>query len=226
MGNRYRKELKYVITIEEYLQLKPWLENLLTADINGVNGTYTVRSLYFDSLYDNDYYDNADGILRKCKIRMRVYERDFNKIRLECKAKEGSDGIKYSLWISEAEARLIAAGNYSSLQERKDRICQAIYLRMGKGGYHPKTVVEYDRIAYSYPASDVRITFDRRVRGTLTGNGFFDQFPGLVPLMDYHHGIFEIKYNDFLPYQIKQLTKKLDRLPQANSKYKQARELL
>lgn len=226
MGNRYRKELKYVITVEEYLQFRPWLDALLRADINGINGGYTVRSLYFDSLYDNDYYDNSDGVLNKCKIRLRTYEENYDKIRLECKAKEGSDGIKYSVWISEHEARLIAAGDYSPLRKRKDRICQTIYLRMNKGGYQARTVVEYDRIAYSYPASDVRITFDRRVRGTLTGNGFFERYPGFIPLLDYHHGVFEIKYNDFLPFQIKELTKKLDRLPQANSKYRQARELL
>ena len=225
MGNGYRKELKYVITIGEYLQFKPWLEAILKADANGINGTYTVRSLYFDSLYDNDYYDNSDGVLKKCKIRMRTYGNDYDRIRLECKAKDGADGIKYSIWISEEQARMIAAGDYTPLQKRGDEISQAIYLRLNRGGYRPKTVVEYDRDAYSYPVSDVRITFDRRIRGTLTGNGFFEKFPGLIPLLDYSLGVFEIKYNDFLPYQIKELTRKLDRLPQANSKYRQAREL-
>ena len=33
-----------------------------------------VRSLYFDSLEDSDYYDKLDGVMNRKKIRLRIYE--------------------------------------------------------------------------------------------------------------------------------------------------------
>lgn len=222
----YRKEWKYVISVAEYLRLKPWLRQMLKPDSHGDDGCYTVRSLYFDSVYDYDYYDNLDGNLKKRKFRLRCYSGNFDRLQLECKSKEGSDGIKYAVSLSRAEAEEILEGNFSSILEKKDSVGQEMFLRLHAGAYRPKTVVEYDREAYSYPVSDVRLTFDRKVRGTASGNGFFDENPGFFPLLNAQFGVFEVKFNDFLPYPLKQLTKQLERLPQANSKYVQARSIL
>lgn len=102
-----------------------------------------------------------------------------------------------------------------------------MYHHFVRGCYRPKTIVEYERTAYSYPASDVRITFDRNVRGTMTGNGLFDEKLKLaLPLNGLSHGVLEIKYTHFLPYPIKQLTQQLNHYAQSNSKYVQARTLL
>lgn len=226
MSGVFRKEYKYVIPVSKYLSLKPWLEQLLKPDTHGENGCYTVRSLYFDSLYDNDYYDNVDGMLIKRKIRLRAYLPDLDKLHLEWKCKEGSDGLKYSLQVTRQEAEQMMLGDYFFLSSHKDGLSRRMYQRLLTGAYHPKTLVEYDRIAYSYPSSDVRVTFDRNVRGTTTGQGFFEKYPGFLPLTNYAQGILEIKYNDFLPYPIRQFTSYLDGLPQANSKYTQARTII
>lgn len=223
MGNGYRKEWKYVIPVMEYLRLKPWMSQMLKPDSHGVDGCYTVRSLYFDSIYDNDYYDNVDGNLKKRKIRLRSYAGNFDSLQLECKCKEGSDGKKYAVSLSREEGEQVIAGDYSCLSARMDSVSREIHLRMHSGAYRPKTVVEYDREAFSYPVSEVRITFDRRVRGTALGTGFFEEVPVFVPLLPASFGVLEIKYNDFLPYPFQRLMRQLERLPQANSKYVQAR---
>ena len=56
----FRHEFKYAISYEEMLLLRSKLNELLDIDRN-YNG-YLIRSLYFDSLDDKDYYDIiADG---------------------------------------------------------------------------------------------------------------------------------------------------------------------
>lgn len=226
MKQIYRKENKYLLRTSEFVQLKKSLELVLQPDYNGKSGCYQVRSLYFDSLYDNDYYDNVDGVLEKRKIRLRVYPPRFEKVRLEWKCKEGSDGIKYDLWLTKEEARQMIRGDFSFLRCKMDALSQAIYVRLMCGAYRPKTLVQYEREAYGYGVSDVRITFDTYIKGTLTGYGLFDENPMFIPLLDYGYGILEIKYNDFLPDIIKRLTGKIDRLQIANSKYIQARDLM
>ena len=185
-----------------------------------------MRSLYFDSLYDADLYDNLDGVLRKRKLRLRCYPPDFSRAKLECKAKDGSDGVKLGVWLEGGEIEQVASGDYSCLLEKRGAAARNIYQRLLQGAYRPKTVVEYTRTAFLYPVSDTRITFDREQRGTVTGAGFLDGHPSFLPLMQDGEGVLEIKYNDFMPYPLKELMKSLDGLSQANSKYTRARSLI
>ena len=54
MAELMRKELKYVIGIEQYLRMRKKLDLLMKPDSHGVNGSYMVRSQYYDSLTDAD----------------------------------------------------------------------------------------------------------------------------------------------------------------------------
>lgn len=222
----FRKEYKYVISILEYPRLQHFLSAVMKPDEHSQNGSYPVRSLYFDSLYDNDYYDNQDGLLEKRKIRIRIYEKDTDWAKLEWKCKNGSDGVKYGVTISREEAKRMEQQDYGLLMERKEEAAKRIYMRLVSGAYVPKTIVDYKRKAYLYPASDVRITFDTDIRGSVSPYGLFTRESGMVPLLPGGFGILEIKYNDFLPGPIKAFTKYMDNLPQANSKYSRAREII
>ena len=53
----YRSELKYLISIKEYYYLRNIFKAVLTKDEYGVKGDYWIRSLYLDTLYDNDYIE-------------------------------------------------------------------------------------------------------------------------------------------------------------------------
>ena len=218
----YRKELKYVMYAHEFAKLRPSLNALLYRDNHGGDFGYVVRSLYFDSYDDHDYYDTVDGLEDKSKIRIRTY-RPGTLIKLEQKQKHGSDSQKFSLILSREEADSMQEGDYEFLTRRPEETAMQIYLQLMGGAYLPKTLVEYDREAYVFPAGDVRITFDSGTRGTASGWDIFDPDPPFTPLIPSETGVLEVKYTGFLPDFIKGIVES-GRLSTANSKYVQARQ--
>ena len=50
----YRKEIKYVIPLEAFVSIEGQLDLLMKRDSYGENGTYRVRSQYYDSLTDRE----------------------------------------------------------------------------------------------------------------------------------------------------------------------------
>ena len=84
-----RVEHKYVISASDAAQLAAKLPMMLQRDRhNGMNG-YIVRSLYFDTAHNKDYYAIEDGIYERHKIRLRIYSLQDKEIKLECKSKKG-----------------------------------------------------------------------------------------------------------------------------------------
>lgn len=219
MADRMRKELKYVIGIEQYLRMRRKLEALMTPDVHGVNGEYMVRSQYFDSLTDADLKDNLDGVKEKRKIRVRVYSPDAAGAKLEYKCKTGSDGVKYSIPLSKEEVLLLEQHSYDFLMKRPEELAGQLYTKMMQQVYRPKVLIEYDRTAYLYPVSDVRITFDKNLRAAVNPYGICENQPFYIPLMEPDKGILEVKYNDFFPYALKPILSELEDVAQAYSKY-------
>lgn len=225
MKTVYRKELKYVILKSEFLHIKKHLDALMIKDEHAGPFGYMVRSLYFDSIYDRDLYDKLDGVLEKRKIRIRIYDWKVKSGKLEYKCKNGTDGVKYSLSLTRGEIQDMLDHNYTFLMDRDEELAQRIYLRMSAGAYTPKTIIEYNRLAYKYPVSDTRVTFDTEVRASLTPFGLLEEDPGYIPIIPTDQGVLEIKYNNFFPGALKQVIQAIDRLQTANSKYAQGRLL-
>lgn len=219
----FRKEIKYVMHSHEFAALRQSLQNLMFKDTHGGDFGYSVRSLYFDSVYDRDYYDTVDGLQSKGKIRLRIYDGNDSIIKLELKRKEGSESFKSSLSLTREEAERMQAGDYDFLLAKPEETAQRIWLQMTTGAYLPKTLVEYDREAYTYPAGDTRVTFDYHVRATASAWDLFDPDPPYTPVVPPGTGVLEVKYSSVLPSFIKAAVES-GRLPSANSKYVQARE--
>jgi len=218
-----RKEIKYVIPIVQFYGMQRELGALMAPDVHcGPNG-YMVRSLYFDSAFNTDLHDSLDGLLIKGKIRLRLYSHDSKSVKLEYKRKHDHDGAKHVLTISREQAERMAFSDYDFLQTMDNPLARQIWLRLTEGAYRPASIVEYTRYAYAYPASDIRITFDRDIRTSCAPLAFFDEAPALFPMCPGDQGVFEVKYNDFLPAVFKGIIKRLDMIPQANSKYMQSR---
>lgn len=218
----YRKELKYVLFQHEFAKLRPSLSALLSKDTHGGDFGYTVRSLYFDSVFDEEYYAAVDGLERKSKIRLRIYGQD-SPVKLELKEKNGSDSHKSSLILSREEADMMQNCDYGFLSARPEKAAFKIYMQLIKGAYQPKTLVEYEREAYTYPAGDVRVTFDTGTRATASGWDIFSPNPPYTPLLPAGTGVMEVKYSGILPDFIKALIE-TDKSFSANSKYVQARQ--
>jgi hypothetical protein len=91
-------------------------------------------------------------------------------------------------------------------------------------GLKPKVIVTYERKAFVYETGNVRITFDRNVRGS----NRIDLFGDKNLLYEYpkdYNAILEVKYDEFLPDFIAQ-SLEIDSMWQVSySKYKICREL-
>ena len=62
MNEVLRQEKKYFMTITDSLKLCARLEGIMIKDVhNGACG-YGIRSLYFDTLDDEDYEEKVDGV--------------------------------------------------------------------------------------------------------------------------------------------------------------------
>ena len=221
-----RKEIKYLVPIEKMSHLKSIFDNILERDKHGINGTYLVRTQYYDTLEDDDLFDNLSGIIEKKKIRLRTYFEDESTFKLEYKYKYNTDSTKYSLIITRDEAVLMENHKYDFLLNKKSELALFFYYKLLEGCYRPKTIVEYNRLAYIYPVSRVRITFDTNVRATAYPYGLFDERLNTFPIVSPDIGVLEVKYNEFLPSSLKHILESIDTLPQTNSKYLKARFLM
>ena len=74
MNRVLREEKKFLISIDEFISLSHKLGNIMLSDPhNGTHG-YTIRSLYFDTVYDRDYFEKQAGAELRRKIRLRCYD--------------------------------------------------------------------------------------------------------------------------------------------------------
>ena len=80
-----RTEKKYSITWAQQNVLLHRLSSIMKTDANSDIGGYLVRSLYFDSIYDDDYFDKINGLESRKKIRLRIYSPSQHNAKLELK---------------------------------------------------------------------------------------------------------------------------------------------
>ncbi len=225
MRNVFRKEIKYKIHESQFIAIRKKLGVFMKLDPHGKGpwGEYHIRSLYFDSAGDRDLNDNLDGVMEKRKIRIRVYSSDSPSALLEYKCKSGSDSRKMSIFITKEEAINMENRHYECLLKHDEELATFLYNKITQNIYRPRIIIDYDRVAYLYPVSDVRITYDFNQKGSFSNRGLYDQHLGMQPLMPEGFGVLEVKYNDFLPSPLQRVVSEIDQLPEATSKYSNAR---
>ena len=67
---RYRHELKYLISYGQKADLNVRMAPLLDHDSHARDGSYTIRSLYFDDYWNTAYQEKVDGVLTRKKYRI------------------------------------------------------------------------------------------------------------------------------------------------------------
>lgn len=200
-----RTEKKYLISLYKAIALANKLDRVLFADLhNGIDGYY-VRSLYFDSVDDRDYYAKEDGLLIRKKIRLRVYSPNDDLVKLEKKEKHGDNQCKRSLNISRETARQMIQGNYDELFKNPHSFAQELYYDLVTGGYVPKCMVEYRRKAFIVPENDTRITIDSNIFASESSFDLFDESFNGYPISHCDDVTLEVKYNNFLLTYVKDL---------------------
>lgn len=97
MNEVFRREKKFLITLDEYYRFGGRLAQVMTQDENNGQEGYVIRSLYFDTPEDQDFYEKEDGVEVRRKIRLRIYDPDSDFAMLEMKQKQGDQQKKRSL---------------------------------------------------------------------------------------------------------------------------------
>jgi len=225
MRNVFRKEIKYVVHESQFYAIRSKLAALMRPDphAKGSLGEYHVRSLYFDSAGDRDLKDNLDGVLEKRKIRIRIYDPNSPTALLEYKCKSGSDSRKMSIGITKEEAILMENRHFECLLNHQEELAIFLYNKITQNIYRPRTIVDYDRVPFLYPVGDTRITFDYNLKGSLSPRGLYDERLPMRAIMPSGFGVLEVKYNEFLVSPLQRIISELDQLPEASSKYTNAR---
>lgn len=194
----YRHEWKHLISPGQRLELRQRLRAVAAPDPHAVNGSYRIRSLYFDDLSDTALREKLDGVSRREKYRIRCYDHRTETLHLERKSKMGGLGRKDSCPLSPREVTAILQGDIGWMAEDPRELLRQLYLKMRDGGFVPKTLVDYTREPFVYPPGNVRVTLDYAIRTGLRCTDLLD--PACPTLLIPGDPIvLEVKWDAFLP---------------------------
>ena len=219
MNEVLRQEKKFLISLDQFYEYSHYFDQIMHQDVHNKGEGYTIRSLYFDTLDDNDFNEKEDGVEIRRKIRLRNYGANSKFAVLEMKQKQGAMQKKRSLKLSKADAQALIQRDYSVLLKYSEPFAAECYYLMNALCYMPKTVIEYKRKAYVAKENNIRITFDHHIIGT---ESCFDIFSADLlqnTLLPSHLVVLEVKYNGFLLSHIKQVLEVCNKSELSVSKY-------
>lgn len=194
-----RQEHKFFIKSEDVYLIVNILKPLMYLDKNCEHeNPYTITSTYFDNFDDTDLFDKLNGIRFREKYRLRFYNNNNQIGNFEVKRKNEYSVEKTAISLNVDEQSRLLNGDYSILL--KDKRFEYISHRMTYKHYKPKTVVRYERIAFTLPFNNIRITLDLNLRSL----GFYSPHietshkAGKL-LMPIGYEILELKFLDCIP---------------------------
>lgn len=189
------------------------------------SGSYFINSLYLDTPFAKDYAEKEFGAYDRKKMRIRNYGYELDWANLEMKRKIDVWEYKDSVRLTKEQVYSVAHGDFSPLLDIGTAKSVKMYAILTEGVYRPSNIVEYDREAFVLPFEDVRITFDRDVRFTISE---FDLFKPKVttPVFPDGYVVLEIKYNEYLPGWAKKILNEINHSSESVSKYCAAKEII
>lgn len=197
-----RYEYKYIITYQDYIRIKPFIEHFLIHDKQSEDLDYTITSIYFDDIYQNAAMDKAFGNEVHNKFRIRYYQ-DESFYKLEQKHKVGDLSTKDSLIISTELKNALLENNFDYLQNyMNEPLIRTFALESRLKHLKPINRIRYKREAYKDVSDNLRITFDKEISVSSV-----DEFHYLKLMKDTEM-ILEVKYEHYLPKEIKQILHK------------------
>ena len=219
---KFRHEIKHEISLSDYYVLRQRLSAVAQRDIHGENGSYQIRSLYFDDALDTALMEKVSGINKREKFRLRYYDRDATYIRLEKKSKINGLCSKAAAVLSVQETQKLLNGDWEWMMEHDTPLVRELYLKLTTKGLRPKTIVDYHRDAFIFPAGNVRVTLDYNIRTGMKSVDFLNPDSVTVPVCD-NSIILEVKWDEFLPGIIRDAVQLEGRKNAAYSKYAASR---
>ena len=201
----YRNEWKYLIPYTEAAILQRKLEPFMQYDSHAKDGSYMIRSLYFDDWKNTAYQQKLMGIYDRKKWRIRIYNCSDRVISLERKRKKGNYIFKESAKLSREEFEKILDCDYAFLLQRQEQLCKEFYVECVSSILRPKVIVDYDRTPMVLESGTVRVTFDSCVRAAIGSFDIFDEMLPTISAMNPEELVLEVKYTEFLPELIHRL---------------------
>lgn len=198
----YRHEWKWAVGTRELAILRQRLRAVMTPDSHGDQGSYRVRSLYFDTPDDRALREKLAGLSRREKFRIRLYDGSTDLIHLEKKVKNGGPGYKLTAKVTAEQVAGILDGDISWMMDSESPLVRELYCTMQTEFLRPQVIVDYHREAFTYAPGNVRVTFDTGVRAGPNVSGFLLPDPLTVPIPD-KPAILEVKWDAFLPDTIR-----------------------
>lgn len=220
-----RREEKYALTTHEAAIFANRFSQLLMTDKYSKNGSYMVRSLYFDTVDDKDFFDKINEQNLRRKIRLRIYSPSDQTAKLELKQKENTFQKKRSLTVSKEDALALIDGRFSVLLKYREPFADEMFAIMTEEGYRPKSIVSYERRAFMAKENKIRITFDSNIQATESSFDLFSPNLPLYPVMDPTKTVLEVKYNHFMLSYITDIISQVDRRRFSASKYCFSRQI-
>lgn len=229
----FRFEFKYPISEHNMMPIEEDLRNAgMTPDCHTPGeDSYTVSSLYFDTVDFSDYYDKLGGFRDRKKIRARIYDEflsvNTSGVWLEVKEKADMVVFKKRICVDVDEwnnflgsgfnvSKLISVGGSDESSDLLKKIGYDIHSR----GRRPHVLIAYRRkpYAYTWNINRFRVTLDSNIRSCRASN-----FPEATPLFSRikipQDAVMEIKYNNFIPPFMGHIIKKYNLNRDAYSKY-------
>ena len=216
----YRHELKYETDPDKARLIRNDIAPVLKADeYADADGSYIVKSLYFETPYNSDYHDKELGVQFRQKMRLRGYG-NGHTYKLEIKSKAGDVATKYSVSLTREQAEKVANGEYDCVLEAGTANRLFIYHQLITNIYRPLMVVTYKRYPFTNPAGNFRLTFDEDIRYGVSPKAMFEDIPMTGIATD--KTIIEVKYDDFVPDWITDYLQKSGINAGENSKFASA----
>lgn len=200
---KYRHELKYLVSAAQAEHLKMRMKALLQQDpYAGESGAYNIRSLYFDDYGNSCYYENENGIAPREKFRIRIYNHSSSRIMLECKRKECGKTLKTSCRLTEEQARTLMEGKPLPDPAGQPPVLRKLTLEMVTSRVRPVVITEYDRFPFVCRSGNVRIALDTNIASATPAVRFLDPQLPKRPILPIGQQLLEVKYDEYLPDHI------------------------
>ncbi len=215
---KFRHEYKHRVNLADIYGLRSRLSLIAKRDAHaGPDGTYDIKSLYFDNYRDKALREKVDGVNKREKFRIRYYGTDTSWIRLEKKTKINGLCNKESAPLTVGECQKILDGDIRCLAESEEPLCRELYAKMKYQLLRPRSIVAYRRECFVCPLGNVRVTIDTNIRGSDHVKEFLN--PELPFLQLYGGAILEVKWDEYLPQMIRDCVQVKNRKSGAFSKY-------
>lgn len=219
-----RKELKHAITRLDCQVLRSNMRHVMQADPHaGEDGTYFIRSVYFDNLDNKVLAEKKEGLYNRDKYRVRLYDFQSGVLYLEKKSKRNNLTFKEKCRLTPEEYERLRRGEVDWMEADGRGLVRELYLQMHLLLLKPVTVVDYNREVYIYEYGNVRVTFDSHIKTSFRNDDLLNPHLPMVEALDPNLVVLEIKYDAYLPDVIRALLQVVDRRKEAFSKYQLSR---